>query len=79
MKYCYEDNPSKVVGICGPYDAFSIHYDWYIKRYLAIDVGPQAPMIENHRSSYIWNLFMNAPDVRNGLINLGFHSTKHEF
>ncbi len=79
LKYCYEDNPSKVVGICGPYDAFSIHYDWYIKRYLAIDVGPQAPMIENHRSSYIWNLFMNAPDVRNGLINLGFHSTKHEF
>lgn len=79
LKYTYEENSEKLVGECGPYDAFSPHYDWYVKRYLAIDQGTIAPMIENHRTGLLWNLFMNAPDMRQGLINLGFHSTKHGF
>ncbi len=79
LKYCYEENSAKLIGPCGPYDAFSPHYDWYTKRYLAIDQGTIAPMIENYRSGLLWNWFMNAPDVRQGLINLGFHSTKYGF
>jgi hypothetical protein len=79
LKYCYEKNYDKLVGACGPYDAFSIHYNWYTKRYLAIDQGTIAPMIENYRSELLWNLFMNAPDVRQGMINLGFHSSQYGF
>lgn len=79
MKYCYEKNYDNIIGACGPYDAFSLHYNWYSKRYLAIDQGTIAPMIENYRTGLLWNLFMNAPDVRQGMINLGFHSTQHGF
>jgi hypothetical protein len=29
---------------------------------------------ENYRTGLLWQLFMNAPEVKQGLINLGFHS-----
>ena len=34
-------------------------------------------MIENFKSQLFWNLFMNAPDIRDGLLKLGFTSTQH--
>jgi hypothetical protein len=43
-----------------------------LPRYLAIDQGPIPVMIENHRTGLIWNLFMSAPEVKNGLMKLGF-------
>ena len=30
-------------------------------------------MIENYRSGLLWNLFMQAPEVQNGLEKLGFY------
>ena len=33
-------------------------------------------MMENYRSGLIWDLFMNAPEVKNGLAKLGFHQDK---
>lgn len=61
-----------LVGDYGPYDAFSIENSWYLPRYLAIDQGPIPVMIENYRTGLIWNLFMSAPEVREGLNKLGF-------
>ncbi len=79
LRFLYNENYSKHVGIAGPYDAYSIQYNWVTPRYLAIDQGTIAPMIENHQSQFLWKLFMNAPDVRQGLIKLGFHSTMYGF
>ncbi|MGF7078044.1 hypothetical protein ABIB50_000376 [Mucilaginibacter sp. UYCu711] len=31
-------------------------------------------MIENYLSQLLWNLFMSAPEVKNGMKNLGFSS-----
>jgi hypothetical protein len=31
-------------------------------------------MIENYRTGLLWNLFMAVPEVRAGLIKLGFRS-----
>lgn len=37
--------------------------------------GPKAcAMIENYRSGLIWKLFMQMPDIKNGLKKLGFES-----
>lgn len=77
LRFLYEEKKDMVIGSAGPYDAFSIHYNWVTPRYLAIDQGTIAPMIENYRTGLLWNLFMNAPEVRTGLQNLGFQSTKH--
>lgn len=62
----------KLLGPYGFYDAFSETEGWYPQRYLAIDQGPIAVMIENHRSGLLWRLFMSHPDVRRGLERLGF-------
>lgn len=79
LRFLYNENYSKYIGVAGPYDAYSVQYNWVIPRYLAIDQGTIAPMIENHKNQFLWNLFMNAPDVRQGLIKLGFHSSFHGF
>ena len=52
----------------GFHDAFSPTYDWVAGSYLAIDQGPIVVMIENHRTQLLWDLFMSAPEVRQGLI-----------
>lgn len=79
LHYLYNEKKSTHIGIAGPYDAFSPHYNWVTPRYLAIDQGTIAPMIENYRTGLLWKLFMNAPEVKQGLLNLGFHSGKYNF
>lgn len=79
MRNIYENYKTDTWGVAGFYDAHSQHYQWTAKRYLAIDQGPEIVMLENYRTSLLWNLFMNAPEVKQGLITLGFHSGKHGF
>ena len=55
-------------------DGTSNKRGWWADTYLAIDQGPIAVMIENHRSELLWRLFMSHPDVQNGLRKLGFES-----
>lgn len=73
MRYLYQKR-DKVEGPYGFYDAFSETENWYPQKYLAIDQGPIAVMIENHRSQLLWKLFMQHPDVQKGLRKLGFSS-----
>ncbi|HVV06967.1 MAG TPA: glucoamylase family protein [Puia sp.] len=74
MRHWYNDLKDKLWGPYGFYDAFSEQYDWYPQRYLAIDQGPIVVMMENYRSGFLWRLFMNCPEVRTGLRQLGFES-----
>ncbi len=64
-------------GKYGFYDAFSEEQNWTTPRYLAIDQLTIAPMIENYRTGLIWNLFMGAPEIQEGLNKLGFTTDKH--
>lgn len=72
LKWLYAPEQDSLVGKYGPYDAFSFSSEWYLPRYLAIDQGPIPVMIENYRSGLLWDLFMSAPEVQNGLKKLGF-------
>ena len=74
MKHWYNDMKDKLWGPYGFYDAFSEAEDWYLPRYLAIDQGPIVVMMENYRSSLLWNLFMSSPEIKDGLNKLGFES-----
>jgi hypothetical protein len=79
LRYFYEERHDQLIGVAGPYDAFSPHFNWVTPRYLAIDQGTITPMIENYRTGLLWNLFMQAPEVQQGLTTLGFHSSQHGF
>tara|TARA_R100000935_G_scaffold40276_1_gene61785 strand:- start:410 stop:1783 length:1374 start_codon:yes stop_codon:yes gene_type:complete len=73
MKYFYNDLHDLTWGPAGFYDAFSLEgEDWVARKYLAIDQGPMVVMIENYRSGLIWDLFMGAEEVKQGLDKLGF-------
>jgi hypothetical protein len=71
-RYFYDTLGPRLMGPYGFYDAFSLEYDWFPKRYLAIDQGPIVVMIENYRSGLLWNLFMKNEEVKRGLDKLGF-------
>ncbi len=72
IRHFYEDLGDKLWGPYGFYDAFSQEYNWWPKKYLAIDQGPMVVMIENYRTGLIWDLFMKNPEIQQGLIKLGF-------
>lgn len=77
MHNFYENHSALLWGPAGFYDAHSQQFNWSAKRYLAIDQGPMAVMLENYRTGLLWKLYMNAPEVKQGLQKLGFKSSKY--
>ncbi|MBL7857683.1 MAG: Ig-like domain-containing protein [Cyclobacteriaceae bacterium] len=72
LKYFYYTMGDRLWGQYGFYDAFNITQGWTATSYLAIDQGPIIVMIENHRTGLLWNLFMSAPEVQQGMTKLNF-------
>lgn len=73
IRHLYYDIPESF-GPYGFYDAINLEAEpKVLEHYLAIDQGPEAVMIENYRSGLLWNLFMQAPEIRKGLEKLGFY------
>ena len=72
LKHFYFDLGDKIWSDYGFVDGFSESKNWFAKSYLAIDEGPIVVMIENYRSGLLWKLFMNIPEIQNGLKKLGF-------
>jgi hypothetical protein len=77
IRNLYDNHKKETWGEAGFYDALSLQNKWVAKRYLAIDQGPEVVMIENYRTGLLWKLFMNAPEVKEGLKKLGFKSGKY--
>ena len=74
LKFFYYVLGDKLWGEYGFKDAFSLQNLWFANSYLAIDEGPIIIMIENYRTGLLWNLFTSCPEIKAGLINLGFNA-----
>lgn len=72
LKFFYYTLGDKIWKDYGFVDAFSLKDQWYAGSFLAIDQGPIIVMIENYRSSLVWNLFTSCPEVKTGMKSLGF-------
>jgi hypothetical protein len=72
LKFFYYVLGDKLWGTYGFKDAFSLKDLWFADSYLAIDQGPIIVMIENYRTGLLWNLFTSCPEVKAGLLTLGF-------
>lgn len=72
LKHFYRELGDKTWGRMGFYDAYNIKVNWYADSYLAIDQGPIINMIENHRSSLLWDNFMANPEIAPALQKIGF-------
>ena len=72
MRHFYYALGDSLWGEYGFHDAFNQSENWWASSYLAIDQGPIVIMIENYRTGLLWDLFMSAPEVQQGLTRLGF-------
>ena len=72
IRHFYYILGDKLWGEYGFYDAFNVTENWYADSYLAIDQGPIIIMIENYRTGLLWELFMSAPEIQEGLNKLDF-------
>lgn len=72
LKFFYYKLGDKLFKEYGFVDAFNLSVPWFASSFLAIDQGPIIIMIENHRSQLLWNLFTSCPEVKAGMVKLGF-------
>jgi hypothetical protein len=61
-------------GRYGPCDAFHPELHWFDPDVLGIDLGIGVLMAENLRTGFVWNYFMQNPEVQNAMKLAGFHS-----
>ncbi len=74
LRHLYYDRGGQLWRGYGFVDGFNPHTGWSSGTFIAIDQGPIINMIENYRTGLLWKLFMGIPEVRNGLVKLGFSS-----
>jgi hypothetical protein len=72
LRFFYYVLGDKLWGEYGFKDAFALKDVWFADSYLAIDQGPIIVMIENYRSGLLWDLFTSCPEVKAGMLSLGF-------
>lgn len=70
MEVMYLDYGEELWGPYGFYNAINPSRDWVTEKYIGIELGPIAPMIENYRSGLLWELFMDAPEVKRALARI---------
>jgi len=63
---------TKIWGKYGYYDSFNLTAKWVDNDFIGIDEGPMMMMIENFRTSLVWNYVMKDPIIQKGLNRLGY-------
>jgi hypothetical protein len=56
-------------------DAFNPLTGWYDRDVLGIDLGITMLMAENHRTGFVWEVFMKNSEAQSAMQKAGFHST----
>lgn len=72
LRFFYYVLGDKLWGDYGFYDSFSLKNTWFANSTLAIDQGPVIVMIENYRTGLLWSLFTSCPEIKSGMLRLGF-------
>lgn len=73
MDYYYNTLDGELVGKYGFYDAYNLEgRSWIGKDVIGIDKGVSLLMIENYRSSLVWDLFMGCDYIKTALEVLEF-------
>jgi len=65
----------KAWGRYGFVDAFNPLTGWHDQDVLGIDLGITMLMAENHRTGFVWEIFMKNPEAQSAMQKTGFRST----
>ncbi len=77
LKNYYYNYGNFLWGEYGFKDAFNPTLNWCSEIYMGLNQAPMTVMIENYRTGLIWNLFMQDPDIKEGLKNLDLETQKN--
>ena len=72
LRFYYYVLGDKLFKEYGFVDAFSLSSPWFADSFLAIDQGPIIIGIENYRTGLLWSLFTSCPEIKAGMLGLGF-------
>jgi hypothetical protein len=67
LNLMYRNFHKPLWGPFGFYDAMNLERSWFSDQYIGIDVGPIAPMIENHKTGLCWKIFAQAPELKRAM------------
>lgn len=67
LRNYYENYGQFLWGEYGFRDAFNLTENWCSTIFMGLNQAPITVMIENHRTGFIWKLFMSHPDIEKGL------------
>jgi hypothetical protein len=51
-------------------DSYDLTQNWCSEIYMGLNQAPMTVMIENYRTGLIWRLFMQNPEIREGLMKM---------
>ena len=74
LKNYYYNYGKFLWGTYGFHDAFNLTQNWCSDIYMGLNQAPMVVMIENYRTGLLWKLFMDDPDIKNGLKKLNVES-----
>ena len=72
LRFYYYVLGDKLFKEYGFVDAFSLSSPWFADSFLAVDQGPIIIGIENYRTGLLWSLFTSCPEIKAGMLGLGF-------
>ena len=72
LHFFYYKLGDKIWSDYGFTDAFNLSESWFHNQHIAINQGPVIIMIENYRTGLLWDIFMDIPEIQQGLTKLGF-------
>ncbi|MGA1867477.1 MAG: glucoamylase family protein [bacterium] len=74
LRYMFDYSHQKLWGLYGLKDSMNSICDpeWYANEYIGIDVGAMVIMIENYRSGFIWDIFMQNKEITAAMEKVGF-------
>lgn len=72
LKNFYLNHGKYLWSIYGFRDSFNLQQNWYSGVTLGLNQAPQTVMIENYRTGLIWHYFMQNPEIKPALKNMGF-------
>ena len=78
LKNYYINYGKELYGYYGFYDAISLDEHWRSPIFMGLNQAPIVIMIENYRSSLIWDLFMSNKDIQIGLEKLNIETNKRK-
>ncbi len=70
LKNYYNNYGKFLWGEYGFRDAFDLTNNWCSEIYMGLNQAPMVVMIENYRTGLIWKIFMQTPEIQNGLKKL---------